>query len=703
MSWMQAIQRRNESRKAISHRPDLAGRVHLMSTRRDEIAADANLQDFSDYARAHASHPWFRKAIKTLSDNLSVLPVRVINRDGDEITAHPLTELYSYCNDAHGPVQVWATWVQNMIIGGEEFHEIVDDRRQRPVEVWSRRPDEVGVYPDLARPRYPRAAGYTWQEEDYALEQFVQWQFVNPLNAWRGLSVVAAFRSSLTISIFTRAWRKTLLKRGGNPDVAIIAKQGITRSERDNYTETYIEKFRGWENWDRQIPLILEDGITDIRPLSFPPADMQWLEEEKLTRDEVGGVVGVPDVLMGYGIDTYDNDEKRKTAMRTLWTLTLTPLVTLRDAQLNTFWTKVRSMLKPGEIIATDLSSVRWLQNDPADLSAPAKTYWEMGAPFATINEVLGLGFPSFSGDDVSYLALNYLPTGSAPPAPMIEQEALSAPRVKLLSAGRGYSVPAYGSVEHRTIAMWKAVTIAPFEEQTRRKLKRFFQEQQNEIGRRIRQANQKQETVILPPLEDLFDTQDELARFSAIFLPILLGAFETVGNAELEVLLGSIAPEFLINANVRQAINYIVEHHAKFINETTAGALGELFAAAELEGASVPRMMEMLGELFNNRRSEASLERIARTVMGGAQSYATNMAWEQSGVVMGKAWLSTLDNRVRDTHLDAHGAVTKLGGKWEVGGAILRFPRDPMGPPQEIINCRCDEIAITYPIEQVV
>jgi HK97 family phage portal protein len=704
---MQSIRNEYHSgRKAISHRPDLAGRVHLYSQRQDTIPADVNLNDFTDYAKAYARHVWLKVGIKKVVDSFSVLTPRVVDQNNDAIEAHPLTELFEHGNDAHGISDCWAAWTNHVYLGGEAFLEVTSDTRGRPVELWPRRPDQIGVKPDLARPNYPIATGYTWEEggAEYEADEIIHWKFDNVLNPWRGIAPLTAIRASLVIDIFAQHWSKSTLQRGGNPDVAVIAPQGITKTEREDYEATYIEKFRGWENWERQIPLILEDGVTDIKPLSWPPSDMQWLDQRKMARDEIAAILGVPDRLMGFGADTYDTDEKRKADMRQFWTLTLIPLINFRDNWLNTFWTKRRPLLRPNETIVTDLSSVDVLQEDIGPKVDTAGKLFSMGVPFNIIDERLDLGIGGVPGGDDGYLPINLLPAGSAPLLPpMAEQAALVAPQAKLLVSGRSYSVPEYGSIEHRTIAMWKATTIRPFEEQTKRKLQRFFQDQQNEVGRRLREANrQKQEAAIIPPLEDLFDSAEELERFSIIFLPILLSAFGEVGGAELELLLGEAAPEFLINSLVRQAINFIVEHHARFINDTTAGALRKVFGAAELEGASVPRMMEMLGELFSGRRSEASLERIARTVMGGAQSYATNLAWEQSGVVMGRSWLAALDNRVRDTHKIAHGQVVPLGGKYEVGGAILRFPRDPQGPPQEIINCRCDELAITFPIEQV-
>ena len=71
-------------------------------------------------------------------------------------------------------------------------------------------------------------------------------------------------------------------------------------------------------------PIVLEQGVTDIKTFSFAPKDMEWLEQRKLSRDEVGAVFGVPDEIMGYGKDTFENFDAADRVLWTLWAATWT-------------------------------------------------------------------------------------------------------------------------------------------------------------------------------------------------------------------------------------------------------------------------------------------------------------------------------------------------------------------------------------------
>lgn len=64
------------------------------------------------------------------------------------------------------------------------------------------------------------------------------------------------------------------------------------------------------------------------------------------------------------------------------------------------------------------------------------------------------------------------------------------------------------------------------------------------------------------------------------------------------------------------------------------------------------------------------------------------------------KTWISRRDDRVRETHVILDNQKVPVDGLFtSPSGAVLRYPRDPEAPPEEIINCRC---FLTYaPIAQ--
>jgi uncharacterized protein with gpF-like domain len=60
---------------------------------------------------------------------------------------------------------------------------------------------------------------------------------------------------------------------------------------------------------------------------------------------------------------------------------------------------------------------------------------------------------------------------------------------------------------------------------------------------------------------------------------------------------------------------------------------------------------------------------------------------------VLKKQWLTAGDHRVRSTHAAAGGQVVPVNEQFSVGGWLCDYPRDPVLPASESVNCRCHSI----------
>ena len=78
----------------------------------------------------------------------------------------------------------------------------------------------------------------------------------------------------------------------------------------------------------------------------------------------------------------------------------------------------------------------------------------------------------------------------------------------------------------------------------------------------------------------------------------------------------------------------------------------------------------------------------IARTETNRVYNQAHLNTYKDSGVVIGKEWVTALDNRVRESHRKVNGQKLKLDQKFNVAGDKV------LAPPQGV-NCRCSIIPI--------
>ncbi len=663
---------------------------------------------FQQGAAFYNNYMWLQKAIAILANNIAPLPVRVCTGAGKDkkyLDTHPVYALLDNPNPSMSPEDLWRQWVIDMLVGGEEGLELSRTQgRGKVLEVWPRQSDSITVM--LESKRYRKVSGYKIDDgngDPYLLkpEDFIMWKFYNPQNLFRGISPVTAIRLSIIIDELAQSWSHLFFKNQARPDFAVITPQGITPKEKIELEK----KFDVWGTSSKlHKPIILEEGITDIKILNFPPKDLEWLKQREMARDEVAAIVGVPDEMMGYGRDTYENFN---TADRVMWTNTIKPLVGLRDGGL-TAGLRNAGLLKSTERVDTDFTEVSQLQPDRTGKIDQLVKLATQGYPVNMINEWLGLGLNKIDGGDVGYISALLVPMGQERPAP--------APVVlpkSWSSIGLAYHKDwrIFGSVEHASEYKRLQQRLDGDVTAMQMIVKRQFQRQQNEINAKLRKGKIINGAGVtekaLPTPEELFDMEEEIRSFIDAFHDVIFKAAEKVGQAELAGLgIGGIFD--ITRPEVQTAIGRILTAVATKTNDTTYSNLTGILTQAEKDGVGLQEVMRRISDYWTGpkdadgnliaegRKGNYSTERIARTTMTGASNEGSLRAWIQSEVVEEKEWLSALiPNRTRDTHAQAHGQRVGLLEMFTVGGYKLIEPGDPDGPPGEIVSCLCVMLAV--------
>ena len=122
-------------------------------------------------------------------------------------------------------------------------------------------------------------------------------------------------------------------------------------------------------------------------------------------------------------------------------------------------------------------------------------------------------------------------------------------------------------------------------------------------------------------------------------------------------------------------------------MDEATAKEVKRALAQGRLENETEKELIQRLEGLgiFGKARAQ----RIARTEAHLAVMTGSFEVAKQNGITH-KQWLSSLDERTRETHLEANGQTVEIDEPFQVGDAEGMFPGDPELPPEENINCRC-------------
>ena len=109
------------------------------------------------------------------------------------------------------------------------------------------------------------------------------------------------------------------------------------------------------------------------------------------------------------------------------------------------------------------------------------------------------------------------------------------------------------------------------------------------------------------------------------------------------------------------------------------------------LQGESADQMAKRLLNVTTMNKESAL--RNARTAVTSAQNKGRIDAMKQAeddGVIMGKEWIATKDERTRDAHAELDREVVPIDQPFENEIGQIMYPGDPDADPANTYNCRC-------------
>lgn len=140
-------------------------------------------------------------------------------------------------------------------------------------------------------------------------------------------------------------------------------------------------------------------------------------------------------------------------------------------------------------------------------------------------------------------------------------------------------------------------------------------------------------------------------------------------------------------------AVSYLAAAANRLVNvgdvvwSTVRDQLVEGYSAGESTHQLAARVRHVAG--FTQHRAVA----VARTEVVAAANAGSLAQLQLAGFTdeeCSKRWMATEDERTRVAHHVADGQTVGLNQPFSVGGEGLQFPGDPLGRPDNIIQCRC-------------
>lgn len=682
----------------------------------------------------------FKKRIIGTGDNASV--------EIDEVSEHPVLSLLEKVNDFMTLYQLKVGTSIYLDLLGEAAWALLRNGNGDILEIWPLRPDWIKVVPS----RKDYVAGYVYapgggiKEVPLERENVIWFKDFNPKNPYRGFGKVQAAAMEIDIDDFSSEYNRNFFFNGAVPGLFLMTPDDINHDQIKRYANAFQQKFGGRRNSNK---IAILKGNWKVDRISGDKKELDFKETQAAVRDKMLATFGVSKSNLGLVEDV--NRANSEAQDRRFLGGVIKPRLTAFVGFLNEFllpnYDNSESLFFNFEDPVPENTELNLQIYDNA-----LKHGW------MSRNEIREReGLEAVDGGDIIYIGANNVPIGSvgSEDVPEEAEEAVEEEqeerglfgkwfkgkrRAIRLKARRpkkrfkfGAPIPhrrleAFGvekfkgEIKHDLVKLVAALMEkkeAPSGKEPKGNLDReaiwkqfvaVTEIQEEKLRKIIIQLAREQAQTVLDKLTErtknldfvrdkisassfLFGKSAENKKWKDILMPVLAAIMGEKGNNELNDL--GVEGEIDVEGAIKEFLEGRGTEFITQVNDTTTKQLIKELNEGIKAGEGFDELRDRVVNVYSKLEGYRA-RNIVRTAIIGSNNFASEEAYKQSGVVVGKEWLTAMDENVRLTHQAADGQVVPLGRSFDVGGSKLKFPGDPSGPPAEIVNCRCTTVPVT-------
>lgn len=223
-------------------------------------------------------------------------PLRVYDRDENELNDHPLRELMRKPNPFMGETALMELTVMHHFLSGNAFWVKVRAANGRDVvELWPLRPDRMRIIPD--KDTYIKGYIYEIAGTQYPLDtaDVLHFKKPHPLYDYWGFSPLIPAMRRVAIDNEAADFLKVTLQNYGVPPLFITAQQVVSP---DDAKRVHAQLDQRWAGRNRGKPQVLQQGM-DVKTVGQSLADMVLPDLDEMSQRRVLMAIYVPPVLAG--------------------------------------------------------------------------------------------------------------------------------------------------------------------------------------------------------------------------------------------------------------------------------------------------------------------------------------------------------------------------------------------------------------------
>jgi len=616
--------------------------------------------------------------VRARAVNIGQVPFKLYRKGTeDAITSGGLVDLFNNPNPLHSRYSLWEGTVTSIDARGNAY--LVPDPEEVggiPLNMWLFNPDQIK--PARARATDEWVGWWLKRkgQDDLFLEkeQVIHIKNYNLKDNLLGANPLEVAKATNLLEWDSVRYNYSFFKNDGTPQVAFVSETKLGARRKKELEKTLIEDVKGPDGAHHGV--LLEGGL-DVKQLGISQKDMEFLQGRKFSREEIMMIYKVPKAE----VELYEdmNYATATSADRSFWKKTLIPLGRQIQEEVNRKFLYGFNVEGRFDFMAIDALNAELLEKAEA-----ADKYVRMGYPLNVVNERLNLGFPEVDhGNEPTVFGPSLmltLPDGETKAVELPMRE-VTAEIIDEDELAKGIRAKKWNELMQKLLPIMGRATSD---------VRRYFFNVTQKLYKILAKgavSTVTKEFEEIPEDEILTAFDDEALKAALekhILAALEAGVLSVAGSpvllenpAAAQVLAEKLIKVLEINDTAKREV---IEALRKTLLEGLAEGVGE----AELESRIIDRMGQKMKDIQKRART------IARTEIGSAFSQGRWSSVEETGA-KGIRWISSRDDRVRDTHQDLDGKTTPIGESFVTQkGNTIRFPHDPNAAAEEVINCRC-------------
>lgn len=669
---------------------------------------------------------WVYGCVNAIADETALINLKLMQQRGGEVNEifdHPIIDLIYRANDFMTKFDLmWLTFQYLELAGEAPWY--ISYRGGRPDQIILLRPDQIEVRKGTEG-RIIDGYYYKIGQSKIPLETYevVFLRYPDPDSPFRGKGTLQALARTFDIDQYSEQYNEKFFVNAARPDLVLSTEQKLMDKQLQDLEKKLTRKFKGVDNSHKT--LILQGGLK-ASPLTLTQRDMDFIEQQRFSRDKILAIFKVPKSILGITEDV--NRANAEAGDVVFAKRTIKPKMERIIEQLNEFLIP----LFPGsDNLYLDFENP--VPEDTIQKLAVVASGLEKG--WLTINEARAMNGLESIGEEGDKIRIqsSYIEVGKDIFGLNLDDET-KAVRLKQLKA--------------RTAGKRKKEAL---ELKLQKALK---QEIIKQLKRKLLKKAKKKQLEVTEEEKEMLAYQEKQLMIGEQFIPLLKSKVTRIFNAQRKRVLGKMpakglslkkvspdkfmldpeeeakaaekalrglmlsiiieesteAYQFIGIENSLDRTNDLVTRYLKdriyqFAEEMTKETnrlLGDTLAEGIKNGEGIPDLRKRVSGLFEDMEKYRS-ERIARSEVIRASNFASETVYKESGVVSRKRWLTALDDRTCEWCGPMNGKIIGLDDSFfDKGdsfkgrdGGVLDLDYEDVDYPPLHVNCRCTIIPI--------